>query len=685
MSSPSDDEAVIIDGDDVSNYNPEHILPESPEVIRKLRAWLKPTLYDLESSEYRKHLSSHAQGTGNWLRNGHSYKDWLQRKDTGLLWIKGIPGSGKSVLASSIIKEISANDQRSPVLYFFFRQIIDANHEPVALLRDWLDQILEYSPPLQKKLKGYVVKEEYGDKTRPLNTMSMQDLWDDLRLALSGLPGRVYCVADALDEMDSGNDTFLQALAELGSWNPSKVKVLITSRPVPAVEGPLRHAKCSQIRLQENMVDADISTFVRQVLENSNVCHDNQQLIQEAIPGRANGLFLYARLAMNAFLEPGANIKAVLDSLPANMNQMYTDLLHEHSHRSGVPDTIQRLILQCATHATRPLRLLEIAEMINVTYNDNDRDLRSTKDLVRAACGPLLEILPDETVCVIHHSFTEYLKGMTRSPDDDGYPILHFGEAHARLGSACLAYFLSGVFDEVEKAQDTKDINLKLKYPFLAYALDNWHVHVARSTAAGHNQTGINLSLEKLMRYPGSTKTWTILQWFTVGDANSGITPLHVAAAHGLTAYARHLLSSPTVDVDTVDSHGKTPLWWAASSGKSDVVQVLIDAGANPDQEETHSGLKPLHEAASKNHPEVIKVLLGSGVHPLTKKSKEDPGNWCGNAPRSQGHTPLMVSNVTVAACVNVSTVLVFLTLCVVCLSKGASRGPRGLSVFSQG
>ncbi|OHF03615.1 hypothetical protein CORC01_00934 [Colletotrichum orchidophilum] len=643
MASQSGDEAVVIDRDDVSNYNPEHILPEPPEVIQKLRAWLKPTSYDLESSEYHKHLSSHAPGTGEWLTNSQSYKDWLLGEDTGLLWIKGIPGSGKSVLASSIVKELSANNPGCPILYFFFRQIIDANHEPVALLRDWLDQVLVYSPPLQKKLKGYVVKEGYRDKTRSLATMSMQDLWEDLRLAFSGLPGKVYCVADALDEMDRGNDAFLQALAELGSWSPGKIKVLITSRPVPAVEGPLRHAKGTQIRLQETVVDADISTFVRRGLKTSNIPHNDQQLIQEAIPGRANGLFLYAKLAMDAFLERGANIKAVLRSLPADMNQMYTDLLHEHSRRSGVPDAIQRLILQWVTHATRPLRLLEIAEMINVTYNDIERDLKATKDLVRAACGPLLEILPDETVCVIHHSFTEYLKGTTRSPDDDGgYPVLHFGETQASLGSACLTYLLSGVFDETKEAQDTKDIKVKLKYPFLAYALRNWHVHIARSTTAGHDQTDVNMMLDKLMRDPGSTDTWIKLQWFTVGNADSGITPLHVAAKTGLLVYTRHLLSSPGVNVDAVDVHGKTPLWSAASSGMADVVQVLIDAGANPDQEETNRGCKPLHEAASKNYPEVIKVLLGAGVDPLTKKTKENPGNWCGNAPRSTGHTPLM-------------------------------------------
>ncbi|KXH46111.1 hypothetical protein CSAL01_09683 [Colletotrichum salicis] len=74
----------------------------------------------------------------------------------------------------------------------------------------------------------------------------------------------------------------------------------------------------------------------------------------------------------------------------------------------------------------------------------------------------------------------------------------------------------------------------------------------------------------------------------------------------------------------------------------ADVVQVFIDAGANPDQDETKSGRKPLHEAASKNHSEVVNVLLSAGVDPLMKKTMENAGRRCANAPRSVGHTPLM-------------------------------------------
>src|SRR6201992_876678 len=249
MFSESSIDAVVIDHNDVSNYNPQQILPESPESIQNIRNWLQPTDYNHESSEYRKHLASYFEGTGSWVTSSKSHQDWLHDENQGMLWIKGIPGSGKSVLAEKLIDELSRSKPGVPVLYFFFRQIIDANHEPVALLRDWMDQLLLYSPPLQKQLKRYV------EDHREISSLSMDELWEDLRIAFAGLPDKVFCVADALDEMDHGNEIFLEALANLGKWRSHQVKVLITSRPIPRVEIPLRTARTLQIRLIENLVD----------------------------------------------------------------------------------------------------------------------------------------------------------------------------------------------------------------------------------------------------------------------------------------------------------------------------------------------------------------------------------------------------------------------------------------------
>lgn len=340
MSSHASEDVVMIDRDDVSNYNPEQILPESPDEIRATRDWLGPTEYWLDGGEYRKHLASHVPGTGTWLTSSETFGKWLKSEDHGLLWIKGIPGSGKSVVAAHLIDKLTRANPGAPVLYFFFRQIIDANHGPAALLRDWLDQILQYSPPLQKQLK------QLRKERRTIDSMSIEDLWKLLRYAFDRLSGKVICVADALDEMDQNNDSFLHSLADLGQWRPTQVKVIITSRPVPSVETPLRNAKGFQMRLVEKQIDLDIATYVEHSLASTVITPEDQALIKEAVPGRASGLFIYAKLSMDAFLKPGARVLDVIESLPADLHELYTNLLREHARRSGVPEDVQLLILQ---------------------------------------------------------------------------------------------------------------------------------------------------------------------------------------------------------------------------------------------------------------------------------------------------------------------------------------------------
>jgi hypothetical protein len=92
--SDEDIDAVFVGHDDISNYNPEQILPELPKDIEKIRDWLQPTAYDIAGGEYRKHISSHVAGTGAWLTSSDEYQKWLHSDEHGLLWIKGIPGSG---------------------------------------------------------------------------------------------------------------------------------------------------------------------------------------------------------------------------------------------------------------------------------------------------------------------------------------------------------------------------------------------------------------------------------------------------------------------------------------------------------------------------------------------------------------------------------------------------------------
>ncbi|KAI1073134.1 hypothetical protein LB507_009093 [Fusarium sp. FIESC RH6] len=116
----------------------------SPELVAQLREWLQPTDYLADSGEYRRHLLSQAPGTGLWICKTEEYRKWHGSPDHGSLWIKGVPGAGKSVMAASLIQHLKVTEN-CPVLFFFFRNIVAANFSPRALIQDWLAQLLPYS------------------------------------------------------------------------------------------------------------------------------------------------------------------------------------------------------------------------------------------------------------------------------------------------------------------------------------------------------------------------------------------------------------------------------------------------------------------------------------------------------------------------------------------------------------
>ncbi|MCJ1401947.1 hypothetical protein MMC11_005164, partial [Xylographa trunciseda] len=634
---------VFLTEKDVSGYNEPGLLPLPEEEFRTVLQWLNPTDYLSDSSELNKHLTSHVPGTGDWILRTEEYMDWHRSTDFGSLWIKAIPGAGKSVLAASLVAKL-AETEHVPVIYFFFRQIIAANREPQHLVRDWLTQILRNVPSLQLKLFHYV------ESHRELDSVSFDELWQVLVDAISLMP-KVYCIADGLDEMNLGNDRFLYQLLELGQHKPSSIKVIMTSRLIPRIEKVLKHSTVVHLSLFEQAVNNDITYYVRSRLQSTSISEPTRQIIQETLSAKAEGLFLYARLMLDDILDPSRHdlidaehIHDTLSHLPSNLADMYNGMLADHSSRSGTSRETQFTILQWVTQSSRPLRLLELSAMIDF-LNDTAKASRDTKAIVRAGCGPLLEILEDETVSIIHHSFTEFLTDSTRIASEavpTQFPVIDCMISQRAMALTCLRYMISNALDnwkiqgrpdreEHYNSMSNRSAAYKMQLPFLDYAAENWHQHVANSS----DEILFSVLDEFLRSDSKSFSAWLDMRW-PAGSLKS-ITPLHVAAFTGLSHYTQHLLQKG-LTIDILDGYGRSPISWAASNGNAEVVRVLLENGAQADLDDD-VGLKPLHYAAQANRASVVEILLEVGVDPLTPKTKEYPGRRCGNAPRSTGET----------------------------------------------
>ncbi|KUJ24171.1 ankyrin [Mollisia scopiformis] len=624
-----------------------------PEDLAKLQGWLQPTDYTADSSEFRRHLSSQAPGTGLWICNTARYQQWHQSDGHSSLWVKGVPGAGKSVIAASMVEHLSSTED-VPVLYFFFRYIVAANRKPRNLIQDFLAQLLPRCPRLQGTLQPLLGSE--------LDHLSDERLWEFLLLGLASIE-KTYCVVDAMDEMELGsNDTFLQRLNGLATFRPESVKLFMTSRPKQYLQSALHDASIVHISLEDDLVGKDIAVFVAHRLKDVLSGDENAQLrasLESTICERSRGLFLYARLLVDQII-PKLHATGQLDvqklakSLPIGLEDMYNTMLYQNTESEKITTDIQVFLLEFVTHSSRALRLNELANVLASEF-PSERLPGTPKNVARTACAPLLEILEDETVQVIHHSFTEFLLDTERTKDVSNdstpqFPVLDPPKVHKRLAMVSLKYLQSGVLrhpdaEEFEKAskcdcdgdfdcrcrrgqkkmEDPYDYQeARLRYPFLEYAIKNWAYHCHRYDADDEDflQAVSSFMDPKSLDF----RQWLRLEWTRrqVPGAAQTPAPLHVAAFAGMSKYAARLLRDGQI-VDPLDADQLTPLHWACRRGHVEIATLLLQGGADAN---AHScrGVVPLHEAAKRNHSTIVKLLLDAGVDPIATKTKENHG-----------------------------------------------------------
>src|SRR6201996_7837810 len=251
MNASDSDDFEIVDSLEVA----KDVVADKKPDLAKIKAWLKPTDYAATSSEFNRHLSSQSPGTGEWIRETAQFSQWYTSDNHGSIWIKAVPGAGKSVVAASMVDSLVRNES-VPVLFFFFRQIIESNRTARSLLRDWLCQLLPSSAIVQALLW------ELADEDVDLESISTNQLWKYLLAGFRAIK-RVYCIIDALDEMNIDQD-FLSQLNDLGSFRPAHVKVLMTSRPKQYLQRALRDPQVIHVALEEELVKRDVSVFAGQ-------------------------------------------------------------------------------------------------------------------------------------------------------------------------------------------------------------------------------------------------------------------------------------------------------------------------------------------------------------------------------------------------------------------------------------
>ena len=189
------------------------------------------------SSNHNKACKQRQAKTGNWFIRTKQFTSWKLLPNS-FIWLHGIPGCGKTILSSTIIKDIEKYCQLNPArvvtcFYFDFNDL--EKQQPQKMLRSVITQLFFQSQSTPQTLKSLFSSCTSGER-QP----TPEALIATLRLIIQDL-GETFIVLNALDECKDRIE-LLEYIGTIARWKLGTLHMIATSRKEKDLEdhlGPL--------------------------------------------------------------------------------------------------------------------------------------------------------------------------------------------------------------------------------------------------------------------------------------------------------------------------------------------------------------------------------------------------------------------------------------------------------------
>ena len=166
-------------------------------------------------------------GTGLWLTESQELKYWLETKNARL-WLYGIPGAGKTVLASSVIEEALATVSPSIALAYFYCDYKDvAKQDLVNILGSLAEQFARQDEESFAKLRDFY---KIHNPEHQLDFKYDSEPLLDLVYTMTLLFDCAMIIVDGLDECGMNTPQVVDALITLNERGDTTVKTIFLSR-----------------------------------------------------------------------------------------------------------------------------------------------------------------------------------------------------------------------------------------------------------------------------------------------------------------------------------------------------------------------------------------------------------------------------------------------------------------------
>lgn len=448
-----------------------------------------------------------------WVLNDRAFLDWRDGEDTHLLWIKGHPGKGKTMMCIGLIDELSAHLQqtsgRKSLSYFFCQSQFNNLNNPVSVLKGIIWLLIEQNRAFLHRLrrKFAVIGRDIFEGPNALYALwgVLQDIIDDSSY------GTLFIVIDAVDECDQGGlDVLLNFIAESRKGSPQRVKWLLTSRHSFDTQ---RWLGCKiddrfLISLEANAVkvteavDAFIDSNVQALAILKKYNNDLQDEMKLDLRQKAEGTFLWVSLVCKRLKSVSRhNTKSVIAQFPAGLVPLYERMLHMMLH-SEDDEQVRccKMILQSAVSTYSPLHVKEMGGIAGLP-KELSHDYDYQHELVDQ-CGSFLKISED-TVSFVHESAKEYLGANRRK-----FSISQPHEEHLMIAIRCMDIMLGtlkenmGVLDSPGSALSNAQADVvRDVVAQCGYSTCFWIDHLRQSSQRGADSLTMNTpQVERFLR-----------------------------------------------------------------------------------------------------------------------------------------------------------------------------------------
>ncbi|KAM0160095.1 hypothetical protein ACHAQE_004710 [Botrytis cinerea] len=460
---------------------------------KDVRNWLRghSTLNESNFRRQEQYLRRRSPDTCSWLFSHDEFENWKNLDSmSSVLWVKAVPGAGKSVLAAFTQSTFQTNSSLCSLYqYYSFDETFSSLQVYCAIAEQLANRLWTYLEDMPEDIHAFT--------QRTSTAFMIEDVKTFIRMSLSRLPPS-YLFLDGLDEeCDSGPrwEALSDALGffiELTLDKSYQLKLWCSSQDRADLNKALKD--CAVIEVTKDINSADIERYLSKSilkLDSLDLDEGYQNLILQDLRQKADGCFLWASLMLDS-VSSAVTLSAVQcqvrEGLPKDYENYYQNKIDkiEASQKSFVSQ-----ILACIVYARRPLRLDELCESIAIlgaSDCDNvDKSQRLFRSMALKLCEPLIQIEDIDTAhgkistCTLTHgSVRQFLvkhpKCLSRSEP------LACEITEEVMANICLKYLWQSRYQRLLiQSKDTfedytgEDV---MEHHLLSYAAKYWDKHL---------------------------------------------------------------------------------------------------------------------------------------------------------------------------------------------------------------